>query len=68
MDIQQEEIIWRIIEQGTENELHQLIMDILYSTGMRVGALLGLRVKDIAQNSANYDEHVIRRAKSVYYP
>ena len=63
MDIQKEETVWRIIEQGTENELHQLIMEILYSTGMRVGALLGLRVKDVVQNSANHDEHVIRRAK-----
>ena len=30
---------------------------------MRVGALLGLLVKDIADESANHDEHVIRRAK-----
>lgn len=62
-DVQKEEIVWRIIEQGTKNELHQLIMEILYSTGMRVGALLGLRVEDVVQNSANHDEHVIHRSK-----
>lgn len=38
-------------------------MEVLYSTGMRVGALLGLRVRDIRRYTKDHDDHEIMRAK-----
>jgi integrase/recombinase XerC len=44
MDLLFEELEW---PQGYEGQLHRLVMELLYGTGMRLAELLGLRLPDV---------------------